>query len=307
MTTTFGVDLPQPALLYTPTQGVPIRVIEAPTDYITPSIQIATTIFAAAVSVLVIVLQLRRQHREAIEQHKRSVKADLQLEAYREFQSAIRPYSDASVPTATMASIRTAFAIAVDRTQAGLDQAPVIYRAPAFMGELNRYAEAAVRLIFFIERYDALLVGFDIFKIAINSAIHDIHHTNLLFQSMLIRWLPIENPEVARNPAAAPFIYRPDITANTLIEFDALAEPLQVALGRLQCWIGDLAVEVQNHLLGEYADQPVERRNAPNQSYFTVTAAPDERQRLDGLFSAMPFMQQAIAAGNHARQANQRG
>ncbi|CAN0621506.1 conserved protein of unknown function [Burkholderia multivorans] len=307
MTSTFAADLPQPAMLHLPTQGMPIRVVETPTDYVTPSIQIGTTVLTAAISVAAIIYQLRRQHREAVEQHKRSVKADLQLDAYRDFQAAIRPYSDSGSPAATIASIRTAFSIAIDRTRAGQVQYPVIYRTPVFMAELNQHSNSAIGLIFFLERYEALLVGFDIFKIAISSAISELHAANLPFQSMLTRWLPIENPEVARNLAAAPFIYRPEITENALAEFDAVAAPLQVALGRLQCWISDLAVEVQNHLLGEYADQPAKRRDAPDQTYFTVTAAPDDRQRLDGLFNAMPFMQQAIAADNHARQANQRG
>lgn len=320
MTSTLAADLPQPAMPYLPqgipvrvietaaipAKGIPIRVVETPTDYVTPSIQIGTTVLTAAISVAVIIFQLNRQHRETVEQHKRSVKADLQLDAYRDFQVAIRPYSDSGSPTATIASIRTAFSLAIDRAREGQVQFPVIYRTPAFMAELNRHSNSAIALIFFLERYEALLVGFDIFKIAISSAMHDLHEANLPFQSMLARWLPIENPEVARNPSAPSFIYRPEITADTVTEFDAVAAPLQVALGRLQCWISDLAVEVQNHLLGGYADQLAKRRDPPDQTYFTVTAAPDDRQRLDGLFNAMPFMQAAIAAENHVRQANQR-
>lgn len=322
MTTTLAADLPKMTApsaasqvapnrhtenTLIPSKGIPIRVVETPTDYVAPAIQIGTTIITATISVLVIIYQLRRQHREAIEQHKRSVKADLQLDAYRDFQAAIRPYSDSGSPTAMIVSIRTAFSIATDRGRAGQVQSAVIYRTPSFMADINQHVNSAIRLVFFLERYEALLAGFDIFKIAISSAINDLHAAVLPFQSMLCRWLPIENPEVARNPAAPAFIYLPEITANAITEFDVAAEPLQVALGRLQCWISDLAVEVQNHLLGEYADQPVKRRNAPDQTYFTVTAAPGDRQRLDELFNAMPFVQRATAAENHARQANPRG
>jgi hypothetical protein len=77
---------------------------------------------------------------------------------------------------------------------------------------------------------------------------------------------------------------------------------LQVALGRLQCWALDLSVEVQNHLFGNYADQPIKRRNAPDQTYFTVTAAPDDRKRLDDLFNAMEFIQQTKIAEDNARR-----
>jgi hypothetical protein len=289
-----------------PSKGVPIRVVETPTDYLTPSIQIGTTVLTAAVSVAVIIYQLSRQQRQVIAQHKRSVKADLQLDAYRDFQSAIRPYSDSGSPTATIASIRTALSIAIDRSRAGEVQFPVHYRTPAFMAEVSRHSDSAIALIFFLERYEALLIGFDIFKAAIGSALNDVHAALLPFQAMLSRWLPIENPEAARNPSAPAFIYRPEITPQTLAEFEAAAEPLEVALGRLQCWISDLSVEVQNHLLGDYADQRVKRRSAPDQTYFTVTAAPEDRQRLDKLFNAMPYMQRALAAQDHATQASQR-
>ncbi|WP_233857678.1 hypothetical protein [Paraburkholderia sp. HD33-4] len=106
-------------------------------------------------------------------------------------------------------------------------------------------------------------------------------------------------------PAAAPFIHRPAITQAALDELDAVAGPLTTAPGRLQYWIMDLSVEVYNQLLGEYADQSGKRRGAPDQTYFTVTVDPADRASLGARFREMPFMREALAAEEHARQASQ--
>jgi hypothetical protein len=55
-------------------------------------------------------------------------------------------------------SIRTVFAIAATQPRNGGPPFSIICRRPVFMASLNRHMTAAIGLIFFLERYEALLV-----------------------------------------------------------------------------------------------------------------------------------------------------
>lgn len=283
------VSSTQAVTVQLPKGDLNVRVTGAPTDYLTPAIQIIVAVFSVAASAGVILWQMRRQHDQAIEQHHLNVKADLRLDAYRDFQSCFRQFTDTGNPALDIASLRTAFSIAIDQLESNMQQYPPIWRAPVVMEKLNNHTGHAIDLIFFLERYESLLPGFDIFKTAISCALHDIRSATQPFHQMLIKWLPMEHPDYGRNPNAPQFINRPTITDIALKELNAVSESLEKALNQLQTWTIDLSVEAQNRLLGEYSDQRVKRREAPDQTFFTVTADAADRKRLDELFNATDY------------------
>lgn len=265
-----------------------VRVTETPTDYVTPSIQIAVAIFSAAASVGAIMWQMRRQQIQSADLHRKSVKSDLQLDAYRDFQNCFREFNDRT-PEVDLRALRTAFAISVDQSDRGQPQYPLTQRAAVLIALFDAHQASAIGLIYFLERYESLLPSFEIFKTALSCALHDIRVSLHPFNALMSRWLPIDNPDYARNPTLPQFIHRPTITRVAVMDLDAVSEPLLVAFGQLQCWATDLSIDVQNFLLGEYAEKKVERRVPLDACYFTVSIDEADSKRASEIFRESAF------------------
>ncbi|MFM0350668.1 hypothetical protein [Paraburkholderia sp. RL17-347-BIC-D] len=284
----------QSAIIQVPASGIPVRVMEGPSDWLTPTLQIVVAIFSAAASAAAIIWQMRKQSEQAEQQHRKAVKADLRLDAYRDFQHVYAPLTQTWVPSAGLTAVRTAVGIAVEQLRRTGHQLPVLERTDQFMQHVNGYRDKALALIFFIERYESLLPGFDIFRTAISAALRDVGQLLLPVQDTLLKWLPMEHPQ--STTTAHQFLSIPVITEAAQVEINAALAPLDIALGRLTCWTVDLSVDIQNTLLGHYAEQKVKQRVASDQTFFTVTAASEQRARLDALFAAMPW---GRASGTH--------
>jgi hypothetical protein len=198
---------------------------------------------SAAAGAGAIMWQMKRQREEAEQQHRKNVKADLQLDAYRDFQRAYAPLSDGWMPSSGLQAIRTAVALAISQLKAHGQQQPVLERTARFMQEMAGYTNKALALVFFIERYETLLPGFDIFRAAFGSALHDIREQTIPVQSALMKWLPLEHPN--STPLAPKFISCPLITEVAQAEIDAALRPLDIALSQLNCWAMDLSVDVE--------------------------------------------------------------
>lgn len=111
----------------------PVRITSAPSDYIGPTIQIIVAVFAATASALVIIWQMRSQKIQADKQHVKTIKAELRLNAYRDYQVVSRNFSDTHTVNTQILLIRSAFSAALAQHQNICFQSPLIQRSPAFM------------------------------------------------------------------------------------------------------------------------------------------------------------------------------
>lgn len=263
----------------------PVRITSAPTDYIGPSIQIAVAILSAAASAGLIIWQMRRQKAQADKQHKLSVKAELRLDAYRDFQVVNRNFSDSHIIETEIASIRSAISGAIEQLKDFNFQIPLSQREPIYRAAHYKHTTNAIALIYFLERYETLLPGFEVYRLALGSALHDIGGSELHLFSILLRWLPIDNPNFNVVAGAPQFLQLPKITDETLTEFNIAAVPLEKAFSQLSCWASDLSVDLQNYLLGEYADQQVKKREPIDGTYFTISIDPDKSVMLTKYFN----------------------
>jgi hypothetical protein len=256
----------------------PVRITSTPSDYVGPSIQIVVAILSAAASAMVIIWQMRKQKSLADIQHRANIKAELRLDAYRDFQIVNRNFCDANTVSVEnlIRFIRVAFVGAIEQYKDIHFQAPLTHRLPPIMDAINRHNQNAIAFIFFLERYDSLLPGFEVYNLALNSALHDIQHASGRLYSVLTKWLPIDNTNHDKVLGVPRFLQAPIITEDALNEFNAAAAPLEKSLGQLQCWTADLAMDLQNHLLGEYADKQVVKRNPIDNTFFTISIAPDK-------------------------------
>lgn len=240
--------------------------------------------------------QIGEQHKEAIAQHKQTVKADLKLGAYRDFQDALTKYYACEHPDVRIALIRIELQTALNRSELGQGQAPVSARAWDFIQRIGAFLQAVNALIFLIERYESLLPGFDIFRTAFASASHDIVRRKAKFEQVLTFWLPMDS-----NGNTGAILNHRQILPQTLVDFDNAAAGLDEPINLLKCWVADLAVDMQNFLLGEYADQRVKRREPIDPTFFVVTNDTADRADLDRRFNKTEYKRSGDTAVALAR------
>lgn len=264
----------------------PVRITSTPDDYIGPSIQIAVAILSAAASAMVIIWQMRRQKKQADKQHVKTVQAELRLDAYRDYLIVNRNFSETQTINTQILLMRSAFSGAIEQYQNICFQSPLIPRTPAFMEVATKHIKNAIALVFFLERYESLLPRFEVYKLALNAALHEINKVYSQLFPVLLKWLPIDNPNFDRVAGAPAFLQIPIITDEALSEFNQAAAPIEKALGQLECWTSDLAVDLQNYLLGEYADQKVKKREPIDiDTYFIISIEPDKSVELARYFN----------------------
>lgn len=277
-------------VLQVPKTPIPVQVKDPGFDWLGFGASAAVAIMSALLSYVAIRWQVKRQHGEAVEQHKKTVKADLRLGAYRDFQEALSKYYEQEAPDVRLRLIRNQFEMAVLATDRGEVQYPLPARVLDFGHRLNNYLNHLMPLIFFIERYESMMPGFDIFRTALSCALHDVHRSRVRIDSFLTYWLPMDGRDPSGNPV---LLNQRLITKHALEHFDPAAANMIDAIGFTRVWVMDLAVETQNYLLGDYAEKTVKRREPIDPRYFVVTSDPKDRADLDAKFQNTDYMRSA--------------
>jgi hypothetical protein len=271
-------------VLQVPDKALAVKIDSGVPGWVSPSIQIVVSIIAAAVSVGTILWQMRKQRELTLEQQKKETKAQLRLEAYREFQRIYAEFNVSQKPAVEIRLILAALQTQLHGIANNIPVIPIQYREQIFRNLLNQLSNNAIELVFFLERHAPLLPGFEVFKLAFGAALDEIRQNYIIFQSVLFRWLPIDNPNYSPQSTVPPFLYCPTITTEAVSEFQENMEPILKSLGRLECWASDLSIELQNHLLGDYADQNVAHRIPIDLDYFVVTSSQEQREELTRYF-----------------------
>lgn len=291
----------QAVIVQAPHESVPVKITASPTDYVGPSVAFGGSLVVGFIGWCVVRWQLNRQRVDAQSQHRANTKAQLRLDAYRDFQVALGRLYACDFPDVQIMLIRNQLENAINLSQHGYP-IQISARVMDFGKVLNAFMVAINDLTFFIERYESLLPGFDIFKTAFGCAMHDVRKHRPALDAVLVRWLPMDGVDQDGHPIT---LNQRKIEPVALQEFDSATKPMSTALGQARVWVMDLAIDAQNFLLGDYADKPVSRRQPVDQTYFTVTNDPVARDRLDALFDNTDYARSNAAsiAYAHARYA----
>lgn len=267
-------------VLQVPDKAITVKVDSGVPDWVSPSIQIGVAILAATASVGTILWQMRKQRELTLKQQRETTKAQLRLDAYRELQKLYAALNASQHVSVDIRLMFTAFQQQVEWTRQNIPITPIQYREPVFRVALNRLTNNTIKLIFFLERHAPLLPGFEIFKLALGAACDEVNAGYHELQSVLLRWLPMENPSYGVQTNAPQFVRCPTITTEAVGEFQVAMEPILKSIGLLECWVSDLSIDIQNHLLGDYADQHVMHRVPIDPDFFVVTVDPKKRELL---------------------------
>ena len=280
--------------LQIPEKSILVKVDSGVQDWVSPTIQIVVAILAAFASVGTILWQMKKQREHTLEQQKQITKSQLRLEAYRDFQKIYAPFLESSLIEIEIRLIFIAFQRQLDNAQLGFPDTPVQYREPNFREKLEGHLNNAIELTFYIERHAPLLPKFDVFTKAFSVAHYEIQKDRRKLQEVLLRWLPIDNPDFTKYLGASQFINNPKLSVEAVKEFEAVMEPTLDSLGLLKIWAMDLTVELQNHLLGDYADCKVSHREPIDSKFFVVS--------IDKYNNLMKYFDEQTEQGQNIKQ-----
>lgn len=271
---------PQTIVLHASQDPVPINIKTSPTDYNGIALSVLASMVVAVVTSTI-------GFRVAKHQQRANTKAQLRLDAYNAIQSAWTKYSDIEWPFSRISRIRAELKGAVQGAKQG-QQLPLLARFEDFDTSLEAYLSSLSNLLVCLDRYEAILPGFDIIKTALLSARWDIRRYRGPFEMVLLNWLPVSRVDHSGRPA---LINAKEVTQEAVEQFNKAAEPLELALRQANGWVFDLGVEAQNFTLKDYADQVVPRRQPDDAAVFTVTIDQADRHELQKKFDTMAYGQ----------------
>jgi hypothetical protein len=279
----------QPIVLHAPHDPVPVEITKSPTDYTGIGISIAASFLVALATSLIglkaIRMQLQRQSEDVQAQRRANTKAQLRLDAYKDIQAALTRYSDVESPFVRIALIRAELTSAIEAGKEGR-YVPLQARWPHFAETFNAFQKRLLELKFCLERYEAILPGFEIFQTALSCALHNLMALRGAFDDVLLFWLPLDGTDHSGRPA---LLNAKAVTQDTVDQYNKAAMPLETAIGQAREWVFDLGVEAQNFSLAEYADRVVARRKPADPVFFTVTVDPADRNELQAKFDATEY------------------
>ena len=276
----------QSIVLHAPQEPVPITIKSSPTDFTGIAISIGASMMVAVVTSYIgfriAKLQLQQQREDTQEQQRASTKAQLRLDAYKDIQASLAKYAAIRSPAAKLATIRADLKRVVDATRDS-KQPTLRSRTPQFTDNLDAFQNALRELKLCVERYEAILPGFDIFKTALTCGLHELLRLRGPVEGVLAAWLPMDRGTHVPSPINVKVI-----TAEVQTEFDKASWPLETAIQQAEGWVFDLGVEAQNFALEKYADQKVARRQ-PDAPFFTVTVDREDREMLKKKFDETEY------------------
>lgn len=216
-------------------------------DILASLIGALATIAAGTLGVLVVVWQIGEQARIAISQNRDNEAVKLKLRVYEEVAEICKRASDAEI---MLASFIRGFANNVRMIQTwqaqGVPWSTPRERFAKFQELSSDFANALNDAIFVTERWQVIDPRFDLFRYALNAAMHDVRELEKPYVPFIVQAMPMETPpDIAGQTKLFPWRI-PDVE-----RLSALTESLSDALGTCGAYIGDMQVEMQNQLIGD--------------------------------------------------------
>jgi hypothetical protein len=240
------------------------------------------TILGILVGVIIVILQLGRQHSSQLKLQRENYREQLRLKIYQQFSKLL----DITVHK-NIASSMYAFLIPGNiqtyrrQIKDGFSPSPLQDRTSELIKLKNETTKAIIALMFMIERYQIVEPRIDIFRIAIGVADHDMTETFRPLFSFLLRILPDEIPRPDGSLVLVNVISPSD---EQVKELKMLVDAYKAASDDMASYLYDLNIELQNTLLSNLFPQKVPRRKPLDPRCKIISTEPDEIERLQKYF-----------------------
>jgi hypothetical protein len=251
---------------------------------------VATALTAAA-GVLAIIWQIGEQARHTREETKHSEGLKLRLDVYRDTIPLSRDAQGAlGELNSKLSVLKINLAVA---SQAAKENRPWTLpsdRLPPVTERQSNTNLKVIRFLSFVENWQFLVEGLDVFQNAFGSGLFDLMEANRNYNALALRILPMDKGD----GSGTTFPWRPP-AAEALLELERLTDACAASIGDLMGYVSDFRREMQYALLNELFShvlpvrQPIdpakkvvrlEDRDALNRYFLNESPAGRDRQRV---------------------------
>lgn len=233
------------------------------------------TVLVGTLGALVVVWQIGQQARSAIDQNRLNEAQKLKLRVY---EDVVRVCSDAATATGRLSTFIQSFQTMVgvwhDARAKGISLSPPKARVPELLKLNSKFSEANIELMLLTERWQVVDPRIDLFRHAINAALHDYREAQHPYLQFASRAMPMDHPNDPTKllPWTAP---DPIVT-------DQMSVRLLEALQTCGSYLADIQVEMQNLLVGDLFGHRIAPRAPLDQKFVVVRL--DAYDRLKNYF-----------------------
>lgn len=261
-------------------------------------IEITVTIASIVAGASVIVWQMGRQNRDAINLQLNNSREELKLKLYETLVEAIREVTNKSIDVRSYLTLVPEF-LEMGKKQLVTGQLITVpqQRASEYSQLYDDAHKSTSKLIEEFEAWRIVFPEIELFQLAINSASYDAHISYLPLFEKLMAILPNNMPN--GSPDVDGYIRKLTILDQSKIdELRSLIETNRSGFDDICCYVGDLQVEAQNRLLSTMFDNQVPQRIPLDPKHKVIGTDPDKRAEL------VRYFEEETAWGRAKQKAN---
>ena len=232
-------------------------------------------IIAAA---LIVVWQLRRQHKSSVALQRDNAREALNLRVYESLLQKVRTLSDANIEAAMYAfGIPPAIEAAQRGRTSGYEPSPLKQRVPQFSALHVKAENELAELIVEFEAWAIAFPAHRVFQVALNAAAYDVRQAFPPLFETLLRILSMDPPQ---GEVDKPTIYQALPSADDLSVLKRLVANYKAAMDEVGSYIHDLTIEAQNNLLSSLFDRAVPPRKPLDPRLKVISADQENMEEL---------------------------
>lgn len=243
------------------------------------------TIAGIIIGALIVVWQMGRQHRSALKLQQENARDALRLRIFNDIEQHIKSVTDAVVSVGGYAlNIPCNLKAYKEQRKLGLNPAPIKERTLSFINLHSAMDKTITRLFSTFESYEIVNPNFKIFQTALNTAIDDARQAFLPLYEKLLKFLPMDLPKHKTQITDLEVIIPAIPDDEQLHHIKDLVNKYFKAVFKIEAYIYDLKVEMQNIFLGSLFKYRVPPRKPTDPSYKVITTEPDRIKELEKYF-----------------------
>lgn len=250
-------------------------------------------IIAAA---LIVVWQLRRQHKSSLALQRDNAREALNLRVYESLLQKVRTLSDANIAAAMYAfGIPPVIEIAQRGRASGYEPSPLNQRVPEFSALHFKAENELAELLVEFEAWAIAFPAHRVFHVALNAAAYDVRQAFPPLFETLLRILPMDPPQ---EEVDKPTIHQPLPSAAYLSVLKHQVTNYKAAMDKVGSYIHDLTIEAQNNLLSSLFDRTVPPRKPLDPRLRVIST---DREKMEELIK---YFENETPWGKHQAEIN---
>lgn len=247
--------------------------------------QSIVTLFGFVISAFMIIWQMKRQHKIGILLQKENMREVLRLKIYQTLDKQINKVIDAVISATTyLVFLPTDIENNAYSLSKGVKPSPLKQRAKDYTSKHQKISESIGNLFRAFGSYEIACPNFMIFKIALDSAKHDLQNVHRKLFNELLEILPIDVDEETSVKTGVRILDKPLPNEERCQKLKALIDQYNNSSHDILSYMHDLRVDAQNTLLDKLFDYKLAPRTPTDTKYKVITTEPENIKELKKYF-----------------------